>query len=269
MTQAPNYICPICSEPLSIVNHSLQCENFHNFDFAKEGYVHLLPVQHKKSLNPGDDKNMVLARRAFLSAGYYDFLRDKLSELLRGLSPTTLIDLGCGEGFYTNYFEQQIPAASVYGVDISKSAVRYAAKRNKNVHYSVGTISSLPFADGSADIIVNVFAPLVADECRRLLAETGQIVRVSPGARHLWQLKSFVYDSPMEHDLPTELEGFTVTDRIEVSQKTKIPAQAIVQLLKMTPLGWKIKPEALNKLKSLESLEIELDFLIDTLQLTV
>jgi len=87
---------------MSLNQKTLTCENGHSFDYAKEGYVHLLPVQLKKSLHPGDDKKMVMARRAFLAEGYYDFMRKALLEEISKHTHQSLLDLGCGEGFYTN-----------------------------------------------------------------------------------------------------------------------------------------------------------------------
>ncbi|MBU2882833.1 methyltransferase domain-containing protein [Psychrosphaera sp. B3R10] len=263
---APNYICPICLTPLQKSENSLTCDNAHNFDFAKEGYVNLLPVQLKKSLNPGDDKNMVLARREFLTSGHYQFLRDKIITLLTQFSPSTIIDLGCGEGYYTNEIETALSAEAVYGVDISKSAVKYAAKRNNKVHYSVATISHLPFGDKTTNAIVNVFAPLVATECRRILAEDGKIIRVTPGPRHLWQLKQFVYETPQLHDEPKPLGDFILIDQITVTETRTVNKRDIEHLLLMTPFGWKIQPDKLQQLKQNEELNIEFEFLIDTYQ---
>jgi 23S rRNA (guanine745-N1)-methyltransferase len=47
-------ICPLCHSPLAFTARSWCCENRHQFDQAKEGYVNLLPVQHKRSREPGD-----------------------------------------------------------------------------------------------------------------------------------------------------------------------------------------------------------------------
>lgn len=263
---APNYNCPICLTPLVKTENSLVCENSHSFDIAKEGYVNLLPVQLKKSLNPGDDKNMVIARREFLSSGHYQFLKNKLIDLLDQFSPSTIIDLGCGEGYYTNEIETALAVQAVYGVDISKAAVKYAAKRNKNVHYSVATISHLPFPNEATNAIVNVFAPLATTECRRILAKDGKIIRVSPGPRHLWQLKEFVYETPELHEEPEALADFKLMDLITVSETRLVKKQDIEHLLLMTPFGWKIQPEMLDKLKQQKELNIEFEFLIETYQ---
>jgi hypothetical protein len=48
-----------------------RCAGGHCFDIASQGYTHLLPVQNKRSRDPGDSKEMVAARRRFLDAGCY------------------------------------------------------------------------------------------------------------------------------------------------------------------------------------------------------
>ena len=58
--------CPLCGAPLA-GDVTLKCPSGHCFDRAKEGYWHLLPVQNTRTKAPGDSKEMVAARRAFLS----------------------------------------------------------------------------------------------------------------------------------------------------------------------------------------------------------
>ncbi|MGB0987591.1 MAG: putative RNA methyltransferase, partial [Pseudoalteromonas spongiae] len=79
------YFCPMCQTPLADDTHRLICANNHSFDKAKEGYINLLPVQNKKSKDPGDNKEMVMARRAFLARGHYNFLRDAICQQIEAL----------------------------------------------------------------------------------------------------------------------------------------------------------------------------------------
>ncbi|MBW6265695.1 SAM-dependent methyltransferase, partial [Pseudomonas aeruginosa] len=48
-------ICPLCSAALGEVDNGVACPAGHRFDRARQGYRNLLPVQHKKSLDPGDN----------------------------------------------------------------------------------------------------------------------------------------------------------------------------------------------------------------------
>lgn len=256
---SPQYICPICSSELQLTEKTFRCENNHCFDYAKEGYVHLLPVQNKKSLNPGDDKNMVMARRAFLENDFYHFLRERVIQQIDNTEDLRIVDLGCGEGYYTNELKIQRPQAQVYGTDISKAAVKYAAKRNKEVHYSVATNALLPFADNSIDVILNIFAPISPKECLRIIKQEGRLVTVTPGQDHLFELKQFIYDAPERHEQASTPDGFELKVFDTVSKLVRFErAEDLENLLLMTPFGWKITPE--KKQHLLESLPLDLSF---------
>lgn len=267
MTQPADFYCPLCAAPLSRFDNTLKCDQNHSFDYAKEGYVNLLPVQQKKSLQPGDDKAMVLARRAFLQTGAYDFLQKNLVDTINKLSPKTIVDLGCGEGYYTDAV-QTGTGAQTYGIDISKAAVKYAAKRNKNVHYAVATNAHLPFADQQIDLIANVFAPLVGKECQRILAKQGCIVSVAPGPDHLIELKQAIYSTPERHTSPTPPQGFEVAEQHNISAKISLSSGASVSdLLTMTPFGWKISDFAKQKILANLPFSVTLDFVISQFKL--
>ena len=89
--------CPICGKPLRKTDRALVCEDRHSFDIARQGYVNLLPVQQKHSKNPGDTREQVLSRRAFLEAGYYAPICDALIDAAKALHLTgPILDVGCG-----------------------------------------------------------------------------------------------------------------------------------------------------------------------------
>ena len=136
------FICPLCQTSFTQTNNTQICENNHHFDIAKEGYLNLLPVNAKNSKNPGDNKEMMMARRTFLNSGGYLPLAEKLSflikELLAEKEQATLLDLGCGEGYYTEFLAGNLPdSTTISALDISKVAVRYAAKRYKTINFCV------------------------------------------------------------------------------------------------------------------------------------
>ena len=85
-------LCPVCGKPLSPEERSWRCENGHGFDVARQGYVNLLTVDKKHSLHPGDTKEQVASRKAFLDGGYYAPIAEKLrvrcNELGRMSVPT-------------------------------------------------------------------------------------------------------------------------------------------------------------------------------------
>src|SRR5690606_39275610 len=125
-------MCPVCREALALEGKTWRCKsNNHSYDIAKQGYVNLHVVQHKHSKNPGDTPESVQARRSFLSAGFYAPLQQAVVAKIRELRIENLLDIGCGEGYYTNAMEAE--AIQVVGVDIAKTAVQVAAKLNQNV----------------------------------------------------------------------------------------------------------------------------------------
>lgn len=267
MSFEPNYECPICQAAMSKTDNTLACENNHRFDYAKEGYVNLLPVQFKKSLHPGDDKAMVLARRRFLELDHYDFLRQALLEQIQEYKAESIVDLGCGEGYYTSYLAQSLANSQVYGVDISKDAIRYSAKRSKQVQYCVATNSRTPFSDEQFNLILNVFAPLVGKECARILASDGVIISAAPGSKHLLELKQAIYDQVELHQEASAPEGFKLAKTTNISnQITLQTSDEINDLLTMTPFGWKIVPEKKEKLLSNQSFTVTLSFDINVFE---
>ena len=145
-------ICPICHLPLAQEGRSLRCGRNHSFDVARQGYVNLLPVQQKRSLNPGDTREQVLSRRAFLEAGYYAPILNTLIETAKELGITgPIIDVGCGEGYYSAQLAEVL-GAELMGFDISKEAVRCAAAKYKGRRWICGTAAHLPIPDDSVGV---------------------------------------------------------------------------------------------------------------------
>lgn len=145
-----SYQCPLCHQALQLSVQQWRCSNNHQFDCAKEGYVNLMPVQHKGSKQPGDSTEMMQARRAFLDAGYYQPLQQRVCELLDAALPldaTMLLDIGCGEGYYTAAVADRLNRQrqmAVFGLDVAKVAVRYGAKRYQQVNFCVASSHRLP-----------------------------------------------------------------------------------------------------------------------------
>ncbi|MEW6982788.1 23S rRNA (guanine(745)-N(1))-methyltransferase [Colwelliaceae bacterium 6471] len=268
----PAYICPLCQEPLSQVDKSIRCVNNHCFDFAKEGYVNLLPVQHKHSKDPGDNKSMVAARRAFLDQGYYQALVDLITALYKSYIDTndssTVLDAGCGEGFYTHQHKHK--NNQVYGVDIAKNAIKIAAKRYNECAFSVGTLSHLPFSGQYFDWVYSIYAPILEQEFSRVLKPKGYLLTVTPAENHLIELKQLIYRDAKQHD----------TERLPINEMTLIEEQRLnykmtfsnnqdlINLLAMTPFAFKTTPDLLSKLNMLTNFECQADFLIRLYQNT-
>ncbi len=244
-------------------NNIFRCQNNHCFDVAKEGYVNLLPVQHKHSKDPGDNKAMVNARRMFLEQGFYQPLRDKIVALCQHyINGKNILDAGCGEGYYTHAHQQG--RQNVYGVDIAKNAVKIAAKKYKSCHFSVGSIASLPFKDEQFDWLYSIYAPIKIEEFHRLLSSDGYLLTVTPGADHLWELKQLIYQNPLKHQVtPVQYSGFDLIMEENLDyEMTFNDSQQSLNLLAMTPFAFKTSKNLIDELSSCGEFRCRADFKI-------
>ena len=269
------YICPLCDSALNhqTANNTYTCVNLHSFDCAKEGYINLLPVQHKHSKEPGDNKAMLNARRLFLEAGFYEPLAKAIALMIDVVQPqqhtSTLLDLGCGEGYYTrkiSEFCKRAEQIKLYGNDISKFAIAAAAKKQKSAQFIVASSNKLPYATDAFNIVVRVFAPSDSAELLRVLKPSGYLMTVTPGPRHLWQLKEHIYSDVKEHAEETEIpEGFTQLSSQRISYKINPDTEQRDALLQMTPFAWSANAAIKENLHKLTELSIEADFIVTLL----
>ena len=269
------YICPVCSEPLASQpsGKTVTCLNNHSFDRAKEGYLNLLPVQFKHSKEPGDNKQMMIARRSFLEHGFYEPLAKAVSMIIDHHSSTAqkmkLLDLGCGEGYYDRKIESFCHCSehiSLHGIDIAKFAIAAAAKKQPNAQFVVASSNRLPYKNNYFDFALRVFAPSDDDELKRVLKSSGYLLIVTPGPRHLWQLKEHIYAEVKEHAAETMIPvGFEQLSVQRVSYKITPDPEQRMALLKMTPFAWQANESVQQTLSELAILEIETDFILTLL----
>ncbi|CDH18793.1 23S rRNA m1G745 methyltransferase [Xenorhabdus bovienii str. kraussei Quebec] len=262
-----SYQCPLCHSPLLFTHHQWRCENNHQFDCAKEGYVNLLPVQHKRSKEPGDSVEMMQARRAFLHSGYYQELQQKTIQLLDKYLPEdagTLLDIGCGEGYYTAAVQAQLNLhrdMMVYGLDVAKIAVRYGAKRYPKVNFCVASSHRLPFADSSLDGILRIYAPCKATELARVVKPHGIVLTVTPGPRHLYQLKELIYQEVNLHlENKEQWEGFELISTEMLAYAMPLDGEQAHNLLQMTPFAWRASEQVKTNLMTEKLFNCEADF---------
>lgn len=260
------YLCPLCHQPLTLIDHSWRCAQQHQFDRAKEGYVNLLPVQHKRSKEPGDSAEMMQARRQFLDAGYYQPLQQHVAAQFAQQLPAaaSVLDIGCGEGYYTAAVADRLgEQARVCGLDVAKVAIRAAAKRYRHIDFCVASSHRLPFADASLDGVLRIYAPCKAEELARVVRSGGCLLTVTPGPRHLLQFKGLIYSQVKLHDAqPEELPGFTLAAEQQLAYPLTLSGADAVTLLQMTPFAWRAGPEVWQQLRDSTQFASEADFIV-------
>lgn len=258
-------VCPVCGELLKIEEKRAFCAKNHSFDKAKEGYFYLITKQGY-SLS-GDSAESVRARREFLNSGYYEVLARALVETVEkyGKNAKVLTDACCGEGYYSGYIKKNLSfELAVTGFDLSKAAVKLAAKAYPENLFYTANISAVPQADSSADIMLHSFAPVHNGEFSRVLKKGGFLIDVIPSKRHLWQLKEVLYEKPYENDEKSSVEEpFRPVESITASETVTLDKNGVKNVLFMTPYAYKTAESAEKKLLELESLTTEVGFVIN------
>lgn len=268
-------ICPLDKQPLQLNERTWCCENGHSYDVAKQGYVNLLPVQNKRSKDPGDSKAMVQARRKYLEEGHYLPLARALADIVLEQGDQTLLDAGCGEGYYLRYLveqaEQKGTELSVAALDISKWAVQAAAKQDKRLSWIVASNNAIPLADNSVDIILCVFGFPVEAEFKRVLKPGGRLIMVDPASEHLIELKRIIYPElkSKSEQLPVSEATWKLCSEERVSFPVNLPdTEAVHDLLTMTPHLYRASKEGRERAESLQRLAITADVWVRVFSLT-
>ncbi len=260
--------CPICTTQLAQTNNTLICANAHTFDIAREGYVNLL----RKPL-PGDTKEMLAARRSFLERGSYQPLSDTLNQLAStylaaSTSPTCILDAGCGEGYYLGRLQQFLtnrPLQCV-GLDISKEAIRLAARRYKQACFVVANLKEqLVLANSALHMILNIFAPRNPAEFARVLVPGGLLLVAIPAPEHLLQLRSALHLLNIEEHKQEKIREqfaahFDFVTASDLSYTLHLSYAEIVQAVMMTPNYWHLSAEQRATMKGMESVETTVAF---------
>jgi 23S rRNA (guanine745-N1)-methyltransferase len=268
-------LCPLDQSALLQDGNIWRCENNHCFDTAKQGYVNLLPVQNKKSLDPGDSREMITARRDFLNSGVYQPLAEALANtvntLCGGRKQLAILDAGCGEGYYLNTVSEQLLKNGVEltatGLDISKWAVRSCKSRNSKLNGLVASNRQIPLPDHSQDIVLCTFGFPVYSEFQRLLKPNGHIVMADPGPDHLIELRNAIYETVRRNpatDISAALDDnwhLSLSTNVQFTT-TALTAAQFEQLLVMTPHLYRASREGRERAAQLQDIALSADVLI-------
>ncbi|MBR9871135.1 MAG: methyltransferase domain-containing protein [Gammaproteobacteria bacterium] len=267
--------CPLCGLPLCGEEKSWRCESGHSFDVARQGYVHLLPVQKKRSKDPGDSKAMVAARQRFLQAGYYQPIAEAVTKATLAGAPDgsvlNCLDAGCGEGYYLRELGRNTEGTelTLLGLDISKWAVLSGARQDRRVSWVVGSNANLPVVSGSLDRILCLFGFPVYREFARVLRPGGRLIQVDAGQDHLRELRQIIY--PEVRTESKKVSGAPEGFRRIASEDIRFPlhlagAGSIADLLAMTPHLYRASQEGRARAAALESLSLTVDVCLHTFE---
>jgi 23S rRNA (guanine745-N1)-methyltransferase len=265
--------CPVCDADLRIGATTATCPNGHAFDRARGGYLNLLLSNRKQSAEPGDSAAMMQSRRRFLQGGFYDRMADAanhaVSGALAGRSAAHVVDLGCGEGFFTTRLQHALAAAmpgapACYGVDISRPGIKLASAGNREITWIVASLHRSPFRPRSLDVALSIFAPIDASDVRRILRDDGALITVTPGPDHLDALRALIYTAVKPHpETPALMAGDTLFEQAGVTRvrypiQVDSPAQ-VMNLLAMTPYYWNISRATRGRIEALSRIELTVD----------
>ncbi|CEW65007.1 methyltransferase domain-containing protein [Streptococcus pneumoniae] len=264
---ATAFACPICQENLTLLETNFKCCNRHSFNLAKFGYVNLAP-QIKQSANY--DKENFQNRQQILEAGFYQAILDAVSDLLASSKTTiTILDIGCGEGFYSRKLQESHSEKTFYAFDISKDSVQIAAKSEPNwaVNWFVGDLARLPIKDASMDILLDIFSPANYGEFRRVLSKDGILIKVIPTENHLKEIRQRVQDQLTNKEYSNQdikehfQEHFTILSSQTASLTKTITAEQLQALLSMTPLLFHVDQSKIDW-SQLTEITIEAEILV-------
>ena len=264
---ATAFACPICQENLTLLESSLKCNNRHSFDLAKFGYINLAP-QIKQSANY--DKENFQNRQQILEAGFYQAILEVVSDLLsNSKNAKTILDIGCGEGFYSRKLQERHPDKTFYAFDISKDSVQIAAKSEPNwaVNWFVGDLARLPIKDASMDILLDIFSPANYGEFRRVLSKDGILIKVIPTENHLKEIRQQIQDQLTNKDYSNQdiknhfQEHFTILSSQTASLTKTITTEQLQALLSMTPLLFHVDQSKIDW-SQLTEITIEAEILV-------
>ncbi|SIT07659.1 putative RNA methyltransferase [Neptunomonas antarctica] len=243
-------ICPVCSLALTHAGRTLSCEQHHSYDQAKQGYWNLLLVQRKRSKDPGDNPVMVAARTHFLDQDYYQPLADNvcagITQELHTKTDSRLLDMGCGEGYYTAQVEKALSGMNVemIGLDISKHAIKAACRRSKSIHWMVASGAQMPVPEQSQDLLLVMFSRLMPAAFAKVLKPEGLLILAWPAKDHLLELRQSIYKEIKisEYNPTAELATLFSCEKVDTQrfEFTLQSSQDIQALLDMTPHSQRI-----------------------------
>jgi len=231
--------CPICGERLSLDGNSLICEQNHTFDISKKGFVDFI-------LNNKQQKNYDLEsfenRHTILEHGMYDHIADKLVKLIVDLDIKNILDVGCGEGYYSKKISK-LDNKNIFAFDISKDSIQLASKGvNLPIEWFIGDLARLPIQDGTIDGIIDIFSPANYNEFNRILSPSGYVLKVIPNEFHVQELREVAKDQLKQDKYSNKKvldyfeEHYQLLQEIDATKTYPVNVAERTAFINMTPL---------------------------------
>lgn len=254
--------CAVCKLPAATVEgSSLVCQNGHQLDFNKQGYLYFL----FKAVNGEYDREMLSSRRQLLNKGLFEPIVDEIAEELDAKAQT-ILDVGCGEGTPLKYLEDlRMKKDTAIGFDISKDGIGLATQLDTNAWFCAADLRQLPFNDQTFDTILEIFSPSDYAEFKRVLKPGGTLIKVIPNPEYLIELRQLLYPTgnhqTYDNSAVVELFKNKFADSVEkqVRYKFALPIDLKAQMVEMTPLHWGKDAKKLTKTELINLKEITVD----------
>jgi 23S rRNA (guanine745-N1)-methyltransferase len=254
--------CPLCHEAMSAVESNLQCVNHHRFDLSKKGTLYFL----KHAVKSGYDQAMLAPRGRMIESGQYGPVLDAIQKFIHITGVT--IDVGCGEGSFLHELNTRGVEGTTIGFDISKDGVYLASNQpmTNEAFWCVADLTNLPFADGSADTILNIFSPSHYREFHRVLKTGGSLVKIIPEENYLRELRKAFYPNELEKQqysnqlvLEKFKEEMTLVHNERISYTFEVPEKRCLDLLEMSPLEWGVSQEVKKQVEENPPASVSID----------
>lgn len=254
--------CPHCKSPFTgVQNHSLHCTNGHTFNINKKGYIHLLTSTHKTLY----DTTLFAARNFIYEANIYEaFLVDLMQQMQSLTQKSTVLDAGCGEGYFLNKIAQKLTEPTYIGIDIAKDGLIAATKSESPIIWTVGDLANLPLQDNSLDLILNILSPANYEEFQRTLKPEGNLLKVVPGQDYLKEIRTAIKGKPHSNELVIQQfsKHFKLIHTTSVTYPISITPELWTHLIRMTPMTASLSKEELHQLEQTPAPTITIDLVI-------
>ncbi len=262
--------CPICNSSIKLnESNSFLCNNNHCFDISKKGYINLLYNNIKTNYN----KSLFLSRKEIFQKGFYEPVSSVIKNIVQthllGKNSCNIIDVGCGEGYYTNQLicDKELSKHNFFGVDLSKEAISLATQYSTEVNWCVGNLANIPFKNNTMDILLDILTPANYNEFNRILKEDGLIIKVIPGRLYLQEIRELISSKLINktyknNNVVNYLEKhINIIDKKVVNYKCDLTKEDCKNFLNMTPMLFSINLDEIQEC-NIETITINLEIII-------